>query len=195
MYPSTRKLPTRCSETVAILERHQNVRVSGTSYPGQQSLTVPLNLWFLVGVSRRSLWSPSLSSFGYRQIQGKNVPPYHPSNKATALQKLLWDPQPNHCVYNNPLNSLKMHFIQLVMVVSTLFAASTLADPECECQYQQNNPTYICCYLQIHEGLPNDIYYSSSDNKCYSDSDEINGTEFLDCCLRYGADWGTCYDQ
>jgi hypothetical protein len=78
---------------------------------------------FLIGVSRRSLWSPSLSSFGYRQIQGKNVPPYHPSNKATALQKLLWDPQPNHCVYNNPLNSLKMHFIQLVMVVSTLFAA------------------------------------------------------------------------
>jgi hypothetical protein len=48
----------------------------------------------------------------------------------------------------------------------------------------QNNPTYICCYLQIHKGVPNDIYYSSSDKKVSnihfhgSQVFEASGTDF-----------------
>jgi hypothetical protein len=37
--------------------------------------------------------------------------------------------------------------------------------------------------------------FAKQNKKCYSDGDEINGNEFLDCCLRYGAQWGTCSDE
>ena len=78
------------------------------------------------------------------------------------------------------VSSLKMYSVQLITLISTFFAArwawlflinwwitriqfSALANTSCQCQYKPNNPTYICCYLQIYEGLPNDITYSASD--------------------------------
>ncbi|KIM86106.1 hypothetical protein PILCRDRAFT_333889 [Piloderma croceum F 1598] len=137
------------------------------------------------------------SWFGYKRTRRTFFPPYHPQYKANLNF--------NHTSRTSQIStaeslhlqlalSLKMRSIQLITLISTLFTTSALANMSCQCQYKPNNPTYICCYLQIHEGLPNDIEYSASDIKCNSNGNNINSTEFLDCCLTNGSDWGTCFD-
>jgi len=54
------------------------------------------------------------------------------------------------------------------------------------------------CFIHFHgsQAVTTSVTdFAKQNKKCYSDGDEINGTEFLDCCLRYGAQWGTCSDQ